>query len=99
MSSIPQEGLPTWGLMETVALHLSNSPLLHTVVLVPRQSCGHRKSQLFFFLADCLFLFLRSLCAHAHTCVRMRADMLSVCVYMRVYTCVCMLECALLSAQ
>lgn len=26
-SSIPQEGLPVWGLMETVTLHLSSSPL------------------------------------------------------------------------
>lgn len=48
---------------------------------------------------DCLFFSLRSLCAHAHTCVRMHADMLSVCVYVCVYVCVCMPECALLSTQ
>lgn len=91
MSSIPQEGLPTRGLMEAVTLHLSCSPVLHTVVLVPRQGCGRRKFQFFFFLADCLFLSLKSLCAHAHTCMRMRADMPSV------WVCVCIRVCAYLS--
>lgn len=34
---------------------------------------------------DCLFFSLRSLSAHAHTCMRMIVDMLSVCVYVCVH--------------